>query len=75
MAYDFKIVNNCFKKWEKHLITYKNGVTISQIDIFLVQSIDKKTYEDCKVILSESLITQHMDFVLDVHVKSQKQQT
>ena len=34
MAYDLKIVNTCFRKREEHLITYKSGVSSSQIDYF-----------------------------------------
>ena len=30
MVYDLKIVNTCFKKRDKHLITYKSGVASSQ---------------------------------------------
>ena len=75
MTYDFKIVNTYFKKREEHLITYKSGVVSSQIDFFLVRKIDKRSYNDCKVIPGESLTAQHKVLVLDMHVKSQKFRT
>ena len=74
MAYDFKIVNTCFKKREEHLITFKSGVTCSQIDFFLVRNTDKRIYKDCKVIPGESLTTQHRVLVLDLYVKSRTKQ-
>ena len=70
MAYDFKIANTCFKKMEEHLITYKSGVVLSQIDSFLVQNANKRSYKDCNVILGESFTTQHRVLVLNMHVKS-----
>ena len=35
---------------------------------------DKRIYKYCKIIPGESLTTQRMILVIDVHVKSQKQQ-
>ena len=36
MAYDFVLVNTCFKKRLEHLITYKSGTHKSQIDFSLL---------------------------------------
>ena len=54
MAYDVKIMNTCLEKREEHLITYKSGSSRSQIDFFLVKSVDKRVCKDCKVIPGES---------------------
>jgi Reverse transcriptase (RNA-dependent DNA polymerase) len=75
MAYDFKIMNTCFKKREEHLITYTSGTSRSQIDFFLVRSLDKGVCTNCKVIPGESLTTQHRALVLDVRFRSHKQRT
>ena len=75
LSYDCKIVNTYFKKREEHLITHKSAVASSQIDFFLVQNIDKRSYKDCKVISGESLITQHRILILDMQVKNQKSRT
>ena len=69
MAYDFRIVNTCFKKKEEHLITYKSGATRSQIDFFLARNTDKRNYKDCKVIPGKSLTTQKRVSVLDLCFK------
>jgi len=68
-AFDLTIVNTCFRKREEHLITYKSGVSCSQIDFFLIRKSDMKICWDCKVIPGESLTTQHRVMVMDVRVK------
>lgn len=73
LAYDFRVMNTCFKKREEHLITYKSGRSRSQIDFFLVRSSDKKVCKDCKVIPGESLTTQHRVLILDVRVARHNQ--
>ena len=72
MAYNFKIMNTCFKKMEEHLITYKSVVASSQVDFFLVQNTNKRSYKDFKVIPGESLTVQYRVLVLDIHVKIRK---
>ncbi|KAF1877398.1 hypothetical protein Lal_00016236 [Lupinus albus] len=59
LAFDFSIANTCFKKWEKHLITYKSGVASSKIDFFMVRKSYGKFCLNCKVILGDSLMNQH----------------
>jgi len=68
-AFDLTIANTCFRKREEHLITYKSGVSCTQIDFFLIRKSDRKICLDCKVIPGESLTTQHRVLVMDVRVK------
>ena len=68
-AFDLTIGNTCFRKREEHLITYKSGVSCSQIDFFLIRKSDRKICLDCKVIPRESLTIQHRVMVIDVRVK------
>lgn len=35
---DFAVMNTLFKKWNEHIITYKCGRKISQIDYLLIKS-------------------------------------
>lgn len=53
------IMNTCYKKKEKHLITYKSGESRTQIDFILCDSNMRNTFRDCKVILNEQLVPQH----------------
>jgi len=50
-AFELTIANACLRKREQHLITYKSGVSCSQIDFFLIRKSDRKICLDCKVIL------------------------
>jgi len=68
-AFDLTIANTCFRKREEHLITYKSGVSCSQINFFLIRKSDRKICLDCKVIPGESLTIQHRVMVMDVRVK------
>ncbi|KAH1202974.1 LINE-1 retrotransposable element ORF2 protein [Glycine max] len=68
-ALDLSIANTWFKKREEHLITYKSGGTCSQIDFFLIRKSDRKYCLNCKVILGESLTTQHRVLVMDVSIR------
>jgi len=68
-TFDLTLANTCFRKIEEHLITYKSGVSCSQIDFFLIRKSDRKICFDSKVILGESLTTQHRVLVMDVRVK------
>ena len=65
-AFYLVIANACFKKREQHLITYKCGTSKSQINLFLVRKHNRLAPKDCKVILGESLTTQHKLVVLDI---------
>lgn len=63
---DIIIANTWFMKRYEHLITYKSGVSCSQIDFFLIRKSDRKIFLDCKVISGESLIIQHRVLAMDV---------
>ncbi|KAF1879498.1 hypothetical protein Lal_00005965 [Lupinus albus] len=43
--------------WKGHLITYKSGVTCSQISFFLIRKSNRKLCMNCKLIPEESLTT------------------
>ncbi|XP_071722944.1 uncharacterized protein [Rutidosis leptorrhynchoides] len=73
-AYDLVIPNTCFQKRDSHLVTYKNGRNLSQIDFFLTRRRDRQECKDCKVIPGETLTTQHRLLVLDTKVRQWKQE-
>ena len=68
-TFDLLIANTCFKKRDEHLITYKSGMTSSQIDFFLLRRVDRKFCINCKIIPGESLTTQHRVLVMDFRVE------
>ena len=68
-TFDLLIANTCFKKRDEHLITYKSGMTSSQIDFFLLRRVDRKFCIHCKTIPGESLTTQHRVLVMDFRVE------
>ncbi|XP_071723507.1 uncharacterized protein [Rutidosis leptorrhynchoides] len=71
-AYDLVLPNTCFQKWDSHLVTFKNGRNLSQIDFFLVRRRDRRECKDCKVIPSGALTTQHRLLVLDLKIRQLK---
>ena len=70
VAYEFSIVNSYFRKKEEHLVTFKSGNIMTQIDYFLVRANNRKLCKDCKVIPSECLAMQHRLLVMDVAIRS-----
>jgi len=72
MAYGLIIINTRFKKWDEHLITYKNVVSSTQIDYFLMRQEDRLSCKDYKVMPGECLSTQHRLLILDVRVRNWK---
>ena len=48
--YGFIVANTFFRKRDEHLITFKSGPNMSQIDFFLMKMIDRLTCKDSKVI-------------------------
>lgn len=72
MAYDFMIMNTCFKtkKWEEHIITYKRGTSRSYVVFLFVRIPNKTACKDCKVIPKESLTSEHNVLVLAVCFKN-----
>ncbi|MCX8814367.1 exonuclease/endonuclease/phosphatase family protein, partial [Vibrio parahaemolyticus] len=73
IAWDLLLANTYFKKREEHLITYKSGSSVSQIDFVLTRKRDQKLCKDCKVIPGEHVTTQHRLLVLDVKINTYKQ--
>ena len=71
VAYDLIVANTFFRKRDEHLITFKSGPNMSQIDFFLMKMIDRLTCKDCKFIPGESITSQHRLLVLDVVMKKQ----
>jgi len=59
VAFDLTIVNSLFKKKEEHLVTFRSGSCRTQIDYFFIRTNHKRLCNDCKVIPSECLETQH----------------
>ena len=64
-AFDLIIANTFFQKRESHLITYRSGTNVSQIDFFLTRRGDRMRCKNSKVIPGESVTTQHRILVLD----------
>ncbi|XP_019263459.1 PREDICTED: uncharacterized protein LOC109241200 [Nicotiana attenuata] len=69
-ARDFELViaNSSFPKREEHLVTFRSMVAKTQIDYILLRRCDRGVCEDCKVIPSETLATQHRLLVMDVGI-------
>ncbi|KAG8231536.1 hypothetical protein J437_LFUL008077 [Ladona fulva] len=65
VAYDLTIVNTYFRKGEGHLITYKRGDRVSQIDYILCQRKYLQEMRNCKVINGKSVAQQHRLVVAD----------
>ena len=55
VAYDLIVANTFFRKRDEHLISFKSGPNMSQIEFFLMKRIDRLTCKDCKVIPGESI--------------------
>ncbi|KAG8235651.1 hypothetical protein J437_LFUL013643 [Ladona fulva] len=70
VAYDLTIVNTCFRKGEGHLITYKSGDRVSQIDYILCRRKYLQEMRNCKVINGESVMRQHRLVVADCYIKA-----
>ena len=64
LSYDLILVNTWFRKIESHLITFRSGSSASEI--FLTRKVDRDCCMDCKVVLGESVVTQHRLLILDI---------
>ncbi|XP_045452741.1 craniofacial development protein 2-like [Melitaea cinxia] len=71
LAFDLAIANTFYRKREQHLITYRSGLHSTQIDYILLRRNRLKSAKDCKVIPSESLVSQHRLLLLDLTLKVQ----
>ncbi|XP_075098777.1 uncharacterized protein LOC142175698 [Nicotiana tabacum] len=67
-AFELVIVNSMFPKREEHLVTFRSMVAKTQIDYRLLRRCDRGLCEDCKVIPSENLATQHRLLVMDASI-------
>nr|XP_016434762.1 PREDICTED: uncharacterized protein LOC107761110 [Nicotiana tabacum] len=67
-AFELVIVNSMFPKRKEHLVTFRSMVAKTQIDYLLLRRCDRGLCEDCKVITSENLATQHRLLVMDVGI-------
>ena len=65
VGYEMLVVNSIFKKKEDHLVTFKSGLTRTQIDYFLVRVDIRRLCKDYKMIPSEYLGIQPWLLVLD----------
>lgn len=62
LAVDLTIANTKFRKRDEHLFINKSRVICSQIDFCFIWTTDRKICLDSKVVLGESLTTQHRFF-------------
>ncbi|KAK3544152.1 hypothetical protein QTP86_003162, partial [Hemibagrus guttatus] len=53
------VVNIYFQKREEHRVTYKSGGRRTQVDYILCRRGNLKEISDCKVVVGESVATQH----------------
>jgi len=67
-SYGLTLINTMFKKQQKHLITYSSGGRNTQIDYILCSNEMKKMLKDCKIILGESVVSQHRLLVADLRL-------
>ncbi|XP_045449635.1 craniofacial development protein 2-like [Melitaea cinxia] len=71
LAFDLAIANTFYQKREQHLVTYRSGLHSTQIDYILLRRNRLKSAKDCKVIPSESLVSQHRLLLLDLTLRVQ----
>ncbi|XP_070031069.1 uncharacterized protein [Nicotiana tomentosiformis] len=67
-AFELVIANSKFSKREEHLVTLQSMVAKTQIDYLLLRRCDRGLCKDCKVILGETIATQHRLLVMDVYI-------
>ncbi|XP_075099463.1 uncharacterized protein LOC142176238 [Nicotiana tabacum] len=67
-AFELVIGNSMFSKREEHLVTFRIMVAMTEIDYPLLRRYNRGLCEDCKVISSENLTTQHRLLVMDVGI-------
>ncbi|KAK3565523.1 hypothetical protein QTP86_011938 [Hemibagrus guttatus] len=56
---DMGVVNTYFQKREEHRVTYKSGGRRTQVDYILCRRGNLKEISDCKVVVGESVASQH----------------
>ena len=60
---DMAVVNTYFKKKEEQRVTFKSGGRCSQVDYILCRRVNLKYVSDCKVVVGESITSQHRTVV------------
>lgn len=71
-TYDLILMNTWFKKRDSHLISFKSGTNISQIDFILTRKVDRRCCKDYKAIPGESITTQHWLAVPGIYIRRWK---
>ncbi|XP_019236800.1 PREDICTED: craniofacial development protein 2-like [Nicotiana attenuata] len=72
-AFELVIANSTFSKRDKHLVTFQSSAVKTQIDYLLLRRCDRGLCKDCKVILGETLATQHRLLVMDIDIMMKRQ--
>ena len=73
-AKELAVVNTWFQKREQHLVTYESGGRRTQIDYFLTRKHKRKDVLNCKVVPSDSELTQHRPLIMDVKIGTPAQE-
>ena len=68
-ALQMVVCNTMFRKNVNRLVTFMSGMSVSQIDYFLVKKRDRKLVMDVKVIPGEECVTQHRLLVGDLLIR------
>lgn len=66
--HELAITNTYFLKPERHLATYKSGNATTQIDYLVCDKSMRNMIKDCKVILGESLTSQHRLLLAEIQM-------
>ncbi|VDL74393.1 unnamed protein product [Nippostrongylus brasiliensis] len=72
-SHDLVITNTTFRKRPSHLISFYSGNARSQIDYVLVRRRDAKFVSDAKVVLHETVATQHRPLICTTKFTPPKQ--
>ena len=67
---ELAILNTYFKKKEEHRVTYSSGGRKTQIDYILCRRDKLQEISDCKVVLGESVTSQHRVLVCRMTLKT-----
>ncbi|XP_070004136.1 uncharacterized protein [Nicotiana sylvestris] len=73
-AFELVIANSTFPKREEHLVTFQSLAVKTQIDYLLLKRCDRRMCKDCKVILGETLATQHRLLVMDIGIMMKRKE-
>ncbi|XP_019261285.1 PREDICTED: uncharacterized protein LOC109239212 [Nicotiana attenuata] len=71
-AFELVMENSMFSKWEEYYASFWSMVAKTQVDYLLLRRCDRGLCEDCKVIPSENLATQHRLLVMDVGISMKR---